>query len=130
MKKVSVIIPFYSNISWLAEAIDSVLDQTFKDFEIIVVNDGSPEDDIVFLEIYQNRIKYFKTENKGPAHARNFGIEVAQAEYLAFLDSDDLWMPTKLAKQIELMDYYWSWNDGSHTSVHEDKQENFCEHPL
>jgi len=104
MKKVSVIIPFYSNISWLAEAIDSVLDQTFKDFEIIVVNDGSPEDDIVFLEIYQNRIKYFKTENKGPAHARNFGIEVAQAEYLAFLDSDDLWMPTKLAKQIELMD--------------------------
>ncbi|MCS4166237.1 glycosyltransferase family 2 protein [Sphingobacterium sp. BIGb0116] len=103
MKKVSVIIPFYSNISWLDEAVDSVLEQTFQDFEIIVVNDGSPEDDSIFVAKYHNRIRYFKTENKGPAHARNFGIKVAIGEFLAFLDSDDLWMPSKLEKQVKLM---------------------------
>jgi glycosyltransferase involved in cell wall biosynthesis len=104
MKKVSVIVPFYSNISWLEEAIDSVLEQTFKDFEIIVVNDGSSEDDNSFLGKYNDKISYFKTANKGPAHARNFAVKKANGEYLAFLDSDDLWLPSKLEKQIELMD--------------------------
>lgn len=104
MKKVSVIIPFYSNISWLEEAVDSVLEQTFEDFEIIVVNDGSNEDDRSFLDKYNAKINYFKTENKGPAHARNFGISKSNGIYIAFLDSDDLWLPRKLEKQVELME--------------------------
>lgn len=102
--KVSVIIPFYSEIKWLEEAVESVLSQTYTAFEIIVVNDGSPENDQSFLEKYNNRIKYYKTENKGPAHARNFGIEKAAGEYIAFLDSDDLFCPTKLEKQVNLME--------------------------
>ncbi len=104
MKKVSVVIPFYSNISWLEEAVDSVLEQTFEDFEIIVVNDGSIEDDRSFLDKYNAKINYFKTANKGPAHARNFGISKSNGTYLAFLDSDDLWLPSKLEKQVELME--------------------------
>ena len=102
-KKVSVIIPFYSNIIWLEEALNSVLYQTFKDYEIIVINDGSPENDKEFLDKYSEKINYFKTENKGPGHARNFGIKKAVGEYIAFLDSDDIWLPTKLEKQINYM---------------------------
>lgn len=104
--KVSVIIPFYSNIEWLEEAIESVLNQTFSDYEIIIVNDGSPERDDHFISKYHNhnKVNYFKTENRGPAHARNFGINKANGEYLAFLDSDDLWLNEKLEKQVKLMD--------------------------
>lgn len=101
--KVSVIIPFYSNISWLEEAVNSVLEQTFKDFEIIVVNDGSPEDDRLFLEKYSNHLRYFKIENGGPARARNYGIKEAKGDYVAFLDSDDLWTPNKLETQLSEM---------------------------
>lgn len=111
MVKVSVIIPFYSNIEWLEEAVESVLEQTFKDYEIIIVNDGSPEDDSIFIEKYKDKIQYYKTINKGPAHARNYGIDVAKGEYLAFLDSDDLWLYNKLEKQINFMisnNSYWS----------------------
>ncbi|AZA62755.1 glycosyltransferase family 2 protein [Chryseobacterium indoltheticum] len=111
--KVSVIIPFYSNIRWLEEAIESVLNQTFTDYEIIIVNDGSPENDNDFRSKYENHVKvnYFKTENKGPAYARNYGITKTSGEYLAFLDSDDLWLKEKLEKQVKLMDDYslnWS----------------------
>ncbi|MBK1897720.1 glycosyltransferase family 2 protein [Chryseobacterium paridis] len=104
--KVSVIIPFYSNVGWLEEAVESVLDQTFSDYEIIIVNDGSPEDDNDFTKKYGGHIKveYFKTENKGPAHARNYGISKSKGEYLAFLDSDDLWLNEKLEKQVKLME--------------------------
>lgn len=102
--KVSVIIPFYSNFSWLDEAIQSVLNQTYTDYEIIVINDGSPEFDHDFLNRNKKNIIYFKTSNKGPAHARNFGISKSRGEYLAFLDSDDLWLPTKLEKQVALME--------------------------
>ena len=122
--KVSVIIPFFYNIGWLEEAIESVLDQTFSDYEIIVVNDGSPEDDFVFLEKYKDKIVYHKTINKGPAHARNYGISVARGEYLAFLDSDDLWLKEKLKKQVKLMDTYnlvWSHTKYSVFDEVEDK---------
>lgn len=102
--KVSIIIPFFTNVIWLEEAIESVLNQTFVDYEIIVINDGSMESVDDFLFKYGKKIRYFKTENKGPAHARNFGINEASGEYLAFLDSDDLWLPTKLEKQVKLMD--------------------------
>ena len=102
-KKVSVIIPFYTNVDWLAQAIDSVLAQTYQDYEILVINDGTTEDDTYFLREYGTKISYTKIKNAGPANARNLGIEMATGEYVAFLDSDDLWLPNKLEVQINCM---------------------------
>ena len=103
MPEVSVIIPFYRGIDWLREAIDSVLSQTFDDYEIIVVNDGSNEDTSDFLRQYSDKIVYIKKENGGPSTARNVGIEAATGRYIAFLDSDDRWLKTKLEIQVERM---------------------------
>lgn len=112
MPEVSVIIPFYAGVNWLKEAVDSVLLQTFKDYEIIVVNDGSPENMTEFLTQYSNKIKYIKKENGGPSTARNTGIEIATGKYIAFLDSDDRWLPQKLEIQLKYMrenDAIWSY---------------------
>lgn len=112
MPEVSVIIPFYAGVDWLSEAVDSVLLQTFKDYEIIVVNDGSPENMTEFLTQYSNKIKYIKKENGGPSTARNTGIEIATGKYIAFLDSDDRWLPQKLEIQLKYMrenDAIWSY---------------------
>lgn len=103
-KKVSVIIPFYNRVDWLCEAVQSVLDQTYKNFEIIVVNDGSPENVDDFLSKYGDKIIYRYKENGGAATARNLAMEIATGEYLAFLDSDDIWLPTKTEKQIAFME--------------------------
>lgn len=110
--KVSIIIPFYKNRIWLEEALSSVFDQTYNCYEVILVNDGSPEfiDDIAAL----HNIIYIKTINKGPGHARNLGIEIASGDYIAFLDSDDIWMPTKLERQVKFMretNAIWSHSD-------------------
>ncbi len=108
---VSVVIPFYNNTAWLCEAVDSVLKQTYRNFEIIVVNDGSPEDIAAFLAEYGDKINYYYQDNQGPASARNLGIEKAAGEFVAFLDSDDLWLPDKLKIQIDKMREYgavWS----------------------
>lgn len=102
--KVSIVIPFFNQINWLGEAVESIRSQTYKDYEIIIVNDGSLEDDRIFLESYRGQIRYFKNLNKGPGAARNYGIQRARGKYIAFLDSDDLWLPTKLEKQVELME--------------------------
>ena len=83
-----------------------------KDYEIIVVNDGSPENMTEFLAQYSNKIKYIKKENGGPSTARNAGIEIATGKYIAFLDSDDRWLPKKLKTQLEYMkknDVIWSY---------------------
>jgi len=108
---VSVIIPFFSRFDWLKEAVCSVLSQTYHNYEIIIVNDGSLEDDKTFLEEFGSRVIYKKKNNEGPGAARNYGIEFAQGKYVAFLDSDDIWLPDKLEKQISLMervDAVWS----------------------
>lgn len=104
MPKVSVIIPTYNRAYLVCEAIDSVLSQTFKDFEIIVVDDGSTDNTKEALEKYGPRICYIYQENKGRAEARNAGIRQAKAEYIAFLDDDDIWLPNKLEKQITFLD--------------------------
>lgn len=117
-KKVSIIIPFYSHKDWLAESLESVFSQTYSDYEVILVDDGSKEDISSLLEIYKGRLSYYKQENKGPAAARNFGITKAEGEYIAFEDSDDIWLPDKLEKQVSFMEsrnlkwshtgfYYW-----------------------
>ena len=112
MPEVSVIIPFHTNVNWLKEAVDSVLSQTFKDYEIIIINDGSPENLTGFLMQYSNRVKYIEKENGGPSTARNTGIGVATGKYIAFLDSDDRWLPKKLEIQLKQMkehDAIWSY---------------------
>jgi glycosyltransferase involved in cell wall biosynthesis len=99
-EKISVIIPFYRKVEWLREAIDSVIAQTYKNTEIIIINDGSQEEVSILLEDYKNQVIYLFQENKGAASARNLGIDVSKGEYIAFLDSDDLWLPQKLEKQL------------------------------
>jgi glycosyltransferase involved in cell wall biosynthesis len=88
----------------LREAIQSVLDQTYSDFEIIVVDDGSTEPINSNLQIKDERIRHIRQENAGPAAARNRGIDLAQGYYIAFLDSDDLFLRTKLQKQVDCME--------------------------
>lgn len=110
-KKVSVIIPFYNGVQWLFEAVQSAIDQTYKNTEIIVVNDGSKEDVSDFLKKYGDKIIYRYQENQGSASARNHAIKIATGDYFAFLDSDDIWLPQKLEKQIAFMEKvgaYWS----------------------
>lgn len=131
---VSVIIPFYDNISWLEEAVDSVFCQTYKKYEIIVINDGSLENDTNFIEKFGLSIHYVKTANRGPASARNVGIRLAGGKYIAFLDSDDLWLPTKLEKQVHLMEEfnadwshtnYFKFRDGENGKLIEEKLEKY-----
>ena len=103
-KLVSVIIPFYNGAEWLEEAVQSVLDQTYKNFEILVINDGSPEDVTRFLSKYDDNIRYFYKENGGSATARNLGLREAKGEYIALLDSDDIWLPEKTEQQVAFME--------------------------
>jgi teichuronic acid biosynthesis glycosyltransferase TuaG len=110
-KKVSIIIPFYNRVDWLTEAVESVLGQTYKYYEIIVVNDGSIEDMSGFLLKFREKIIYIYKENGGPATARNLAIDMASGHYIAFLDSDDIWLPDKLEIQVnwmERMNAIWS----------------------
>ena len=101
--EVSAVIPFYRNVGWLCEAVESVLAQDLGDVEIIVVNDGSPEDVSELLDRFGGRIRYFEKENGGAASARNAGLEQARGKYIAFLDSDALWTPEKLSVQLKKM---------------------------
>lgn len=102
--RVSVVIPTYNRQTLVLEAIESVLGQTFKDFEIIVVDDGSTDETSIRLRPYLDRIIYHVQKNQGVAAARNTGIRLSQGEFICFLDSDDLWLPAKLAKQISFAD--------------------------
>lgn len=111
---ISVIIPFYRNKKWLGEALASVVAQTEKNFEIILVNDGSKEYIEDIISSFHEVIKVINTENRGAANARNTGILESRGKYLAFLDSDDLWLPNKLEKQVQFMEqnnYKWSHTD-------------------
>jgi len=102
MPKVSVIMPAYNVETCICEAIDSVLAQTYQDFEIIVIDDGSNDNTRRILDQYAAKIKYIYQENKGVSAARNRGIREAQGEYVAFLDADDIWFADKLMSQITI----------------------------
>jgi hypothetical protein len=101
---VSVIIPAYMAAAYIHETLESVFRQTYRNFEVILVNDGSPdtEDFERAIGSYRDRIIYVRQENGGPSAARNTGIRHARGEYLAFLDSDDVWYPTCLSVLVEL----------------------------
>jgi len=101
---VSVIIPTYNRWPMLREAVDSVLAQTYKDFELIVVDDGSTDETAEWLGQLGAPIRVISQGRRGVAAARNLGVSAAQGRYLAFLDSDDLWLPEKLAVQTAFME--------------------------
>ncbi len=101
MPTVSVIIHTYNNEKFISETIKSVLNQTYNDYEIIVVDDGSVDGTRNALLPYMQRIRYHYKENGGIASAKNSGISLSKGEFVAFLDHDDLWVPEKLKIQIE-----------------------------
>lgn len=105
MPKVTVVIPAYNAMTYLPETLDSVLKQTFTDFEVLIVNDGSTDSIKSWLTtVNDDRIRLISQANQGLPGARNTGITEAQGEYIAFIDADDLWEPTKLEKQVQCLD--------------------------
>jgi glycosyltransferase involved in cell wall biosynthesis len=112
---VSVVIAAYSAARWIAETLDSVLAQTFQDFEVIVVDDGSTDETPEVVAGYGSRVRYLRQENGGQPSARNFGIRAVRGSYVAFLDADDLWLPEKLQLQMDLLSRHpnlaWVYSD-------------------
>lgn len=103
-EKVSVIIPVYNRVNTIKRSIDSVLCQTYDNFELIIVDDGSTDNIYKIISSYKDsRVRYFRTAKRyGANHARNLGIQNAEGEYIAFQDSDDLWLKDKLEKQMDI----------------------------
>jgi len=99
-------IPTYNRGDMLVGAIESVLAQSYADFEIIVVDDGSTEDIAAVVAPYGDRVRYTRIEHEGAAAARNAGLQMARGEFLCLLDSDDLYYPHKLALQVDHLDRY------------------------
>lgn len=136
---VSVIIPSFNRENVIKRSVDSVLAQTYKDFEIIVVDDGSSDNTKKVIEQIQDiRVRYVWQKNAGACAARNHGIDEAKGEYIAFQDSDDVWHPDKLEKQLKALERYHADvvfcklnqidNSGSSTKIPADVPEGECAH--
>lgn len=103
--RVSVILPVYNGEQFVGRAMESVLDQTNEGLELIVVDDGSSDSSLdVVQSCADDRLKVFTKENGGPGSARNFGIQHCSGKYVAFIDQDDIWYPTKLEKQVAVLE--------------------------
>ena len=115
--KVSIILPNYNSSEYLEETLKSIIGQTYEDWNLYIIDDNSNIETLKVLKKYENtkkiKIIYLK-ENKGAGHCRNLGIKQSHSQYLAFIDSDDLWMKDKLHEQISFMEKndckfsYWS----------------------
>lgn len=103
---VSVIIPAYNRANVIERAVQSVLNQTYQDYEIIIVDDASTDDTLEKLKKFKDKriVKIRNKKNRGPAGSRNVGIREARGEYIAFLDSDDEWLPQKIEKQAQALE--------------------------
>lgn len=108
MKKglISVVVPVYNGAIYLKDTLDSALNQTYKNTEIIVVDDGSQDESASIVASYGDRVTYMLQANGGPASARHSGVLLSKGEYVAFLDQDDLWDKDKLEKQINLLEFH------------------------
>lgn len=104
--KVSVVIPTYNRAHTLAAALDSVLSQTLPPDEVIVIDDGSTDNTVSLLSGYGDTVTTLHQENRGVSHARNVGIAHAKSEWIAFLDSDDHWLPDKLRRQSLMVEQH------------------------
>ena len=103
MPKISVVIPLYNKGFIISETLNSVLAQTFTDFEIVIVNDGSTDNSFEIVSQYSDdRIRLYNQENKGVSKTRNAGIEYSKSELIAFLDADDYWHPNHLEELYQL----------------------------
>ena len=100
--KVSVIIPSFNSAKYLPQAIESVLNQTYKDYEIIVIDDGSTDNTKELIAPYLSKIRYVYQDNQGAGEARNRGLDLARGELIAFLDADDIFLPHKLKEQVAI----------------------------
>ncbi len=100
---ISVVIPAYNTAKYIGRALDSVLAQTHKPDEIIVVDDGSTDDTAGIVETYSSQVRLIRRENAGASVARNTGINAAKSEWIAFLDGDDEWLPENLLLQMQLL---------------------------
>ena len=116
--KVSVVIPAYNVEKYIDYTIQSVVDQTYKNWEIIIINDGSKDNTGAKIEAWLDKdfdIKYFPIKNGGVSNARNIGIENATGDYIAFLDSDDVWKKDNLSKKVDVLDKHqeidWTFSD-------------------
>lgn len=109
-KKISIIMPVYNAQRFLKQAIDSVLNQSYSEFELILVDDCSTDNSFEILCEYEqkdSRVRVFKNEkNRGVSFTRNFGVSKAKGDYIALIDSDDMWTFDKLQKQLELLEKY------------------------
>ena len=103
---VSIVIPAFNAAQWLRDALNSVLEQTYSHWECIVIDDGSLDSTRQVMDSYKvtdERIRYIYKENGGPSSARNVGIQSSNGELVAFLDADDVWLPAKLMKQVDVL---------------------------
>ena len=98
---ISCIVPVFNGERYLAETLDSVMGQSYRPLEIILVDDGSTDGTAAIAERYGERVTHLRQENAGPAAARNFGLGAATGQFVAFLDADDLWHASKLNRQME-----------------------------
>ena len=107
MIKISILMPVYNGSQWLHEAINSVLEQTFNDFELICINDSSTDNSEEILKEYSikdSRVKYFTKENEGPGAALNYGIKKSSGQYLCFIDQDDKYAPNYLEEMFSTIE--------------------------
>lgn len=133
---VSIIIPNYNNAEFLNSSVTSALSQDYPNIEVIVVDDGSTDDSVMILKEFGSKIRFLRQPNAGAAAARNLGIRNASGEYLAFLDSDDVWRTSKITTQMmkvnasdyglvycSLQEFYLNGNKGL---IHSPKFEGYC----
>ena len=105
--KISIVIPLYNKAPYVRRALDSIAAQTFTDFELIVIDDGSTDDGAAIVEKYlDRRFRLIRQANAGPGAARNVGIAQARGEFIAFLDADDEWLPNYLAEGLRLFEEF------------------------
>ena len=127
---VSIITPSYNNKQFIKETIDSVISQTYENWEMIIVDDKSTDNSVEFIQEFikdEKRIKLIiLNSNIGAAMARNKALDIAQGRYIAFLDSDDIWLPRKLEKQLNFMqENNYSFTFSSYTPFSEDGKKEF-----
>src|SRR5277367_6259308 len=116
--KVSVVIPTYNRADKVRKSVESVLAQSFTDLEVIVVDDGSSDEtEQTLKQAFGDRIRYYFQTNQGASVARNRGIEEARGEWIAFLDSDDLWEKEKIEWQLKAMERFGPQCGGCYTDV-------------
>lgn len=102
--QVSVIIPTYNRSQYITQALESVLGQSFRDYEMVVIDDGSTDNTQEVLKKFEGKIRSIRQDNQGISKTRNRGISETNGAYIAFLDSDDYWAPDKLAEQVKILD--------------------------